>query len=90
MKLNPEFRRYCWLELTPHRLIAAPVIAGLILALVAASSHYSTEALAMTGLGGFVACALLYGGYLAHDTNYVIGVSYGQIAPRDAAFTKRS
>lgn len=65
MKFNPEFRRYCWLELTPHRLIAAPVIAGLILALVAASSHYSTEALAMTGLGGFVACALLYGGYLA-------------------------
>ncbi len=65
MKLNPEFRRYCWLELTPHRLIAAPAIAGLILALVAASSHYSTAALAMTGLGGFAACALLYGGYLA-------------------------
>ena len=49
MMLNPEFRRYCWLELTPHRLIAAPVIAGLILALVAASSEYSTHALAMTG-----------------------------------------
>ena len=46
MTLNAEFRRYCWLELTPHRLIAAPLIAGLILALVAASSNQSAEALA--------------------------------------------
>ena len=28
MKLNPEFRRYCWLELTPHRLIAAVSLTG--------------------------------------------------------------
>lgn len=65
MTLNAEFRRYCWLELTPHRLIAAPLIAGLILALVAASSNQSAEALATAGLAGFAACALLYGGYLA-------------------------
>ena len=65
MLLNPELRRYCWLELTPHRLIAAPVIAGLILALVGASSNNPQEALATAGLVGFAVCALLYGSYLA-------------------------
>lgn len=63
--LNPELRRYCWLELTPHRLIAAPVIAGLILALVAAVSNQSPAALASAGLAGFAVCVLLYGSYLA-------------------------
>ena len=63
--LNPELRRYCWLELTPHRLIAAPVIAGLVLALVAAVSNQSPAALASAGLAGFAVCTLLYGSYLA-------------------------
>ncbi len=63
MVLNPEFRRYCWLELTPHRLIAAPLIAGLILVLVGAAG--STDALSTAGLIGFAVCALAYGGFLA-------------------------
>ena len=65
MTLNPELRRYCWLELTPHRLIAAPVIAALILALVAAVSNQSLAALASVSLAGFAVCTLLYGSYLA-------------------------
>ena len=32
--LNPEFRRNLWLELTPHRLLAMPLLLGLVLALV--------------------------------------------------------
>lgn len=66
MNLNPEFRRYCWLELTPHRLIAVPVIIGLIMILIGASSTSQTaEALAVAGIGGFGVCAALYGSYLA-------------------------
>ena len=26
--MNPEFKRYLWLEMTLHRLIATPVILG--------------------------------------------------------------
>jgi len=32
--MNPELRRNLWLELTPHRLIAAPVVLLLVLLLV--------------------------------------------------------
>jgi hypothetical protein len=31
--LNPEFRRYLWTELSPHRLIAMPVVLGALFAL---------------------------------------------------------
>ena len=65
MALNPELRRYCWLELTPHRLIATPIIIGLIVALVSASGGIETAGLATLGLAGFGVCAALAGGYFA-------------------------
>jgi hypothetical protein len=65
MALNPELRRYCWLELTPHRLIATPLIIGLIVALVAATTDAPAEPLAMTGLIGFAIGAALFGSYFA-------------------------
>ena len=65
MALNPELRRYCWLELTPHRLIATPIIIGLIVALASASGGIETAGLATLGLAGFGVCAALAGGYFA-------------------------
>jgi hypothetical protein len=32
--MNPEFQRYVWLELTPHRLLVAPLLLAAIFALV--------------------------------------------------------
>jgi hypothetical protein len=32
--MNPEFQRYLWLELTPHRLIAAPILLVAVFVLV--------------------------------------------------------
>lgn len=65
MALNPELRRYCWLELTPHRLIATPIIIALITALVSIPGGVETESLANLGLAGFAVCAALAGGYFA-------------------------
>ncbi len=65
MTRNPELRRYCWLELTPHRLIATPLIIGLIVALVAATTDAPAEPLAVTGLIGFAIGAALFGSYFA-------------------------
>ncbi len=36
MTLNPELRRYLWLELSPGRLVLMPVVLGLVLSLIAA------------------------------------------------------
>jgi hypothetical protein len=36
MTLNPELRRYLWLELSPGRLVLMPVVLGLVLFLIAA------------------------------------------------------
>ena len=65
MALNPELRRYCWLELTPHRLIATPIVIGLIAALVALAGNEPLEPLAYGGLAGFAIGAALFGGYFA-------------------------
>jgi hypothetical protein len=46
--LNPEFRRNLWLELTPHRLLAMPVLLGLVLALVYVASADKIESVATT------------------------------------------
>ena len=35
--MNPELRRNLWLELSPHRLIAAPIVLGLLFLLVSSS-----------------------------------------------------
>ena len=45
--MNPEFRRNLWLELTPHRLIAMPLLLVLVLALVYAASTDKRESVAV-------------------------------------------
>lgn len=56
--LNPEFRRNLWLELTPHRLLAMPILLGLVLALVyVASAEHKVEGVA-------TAAAVIAGGLL--------------------------
>ena len=64
--VNPELRRNLWLELSLHRLLAAPaVIALCALLVVAASNNDALEKLAVTALYGFVAIVLLWGTQLA-------------------------
>jgi hypothetical protein len=42
--MNPEFRRNLWLELTVHRMVAMPVVLGLVFALVYAASDADPRA----------------------------------------------
>lgn len=64
--MNPELRRNLWLEFSPHRLIAAPVVIALVLALVAAASTgNSLWYMAQVGGLGFGLAVLLWGTYLA-------------------------
>jgi hypothetical protein len=58
---NPEFRRYVWLELTRHRLIAVPGVLAAILVVVLSSASEPAEFLTYGGLGAFVAFAGFYG-----------------------------
>ena len=55
--LNPEFRRNLWLELTPHRLIAMPLLLVLVLALVYAASVDRMESVAVAA--AVIAAAML-------------------------------
>lgn len=61
MTLNPEFRRNLWLELTPQRLIAMPLVLGLIFTLVvlADDGHFTT--LGGVGENLFYILVLLWG-----------------------------
>src|SRR5258706_424724 len=58
-EMNPEFRRNLWLELTPHRLIAMPLLLVLVLALV----YYLTDAGKHESVA--TAAAVMAGGLLA-------------------------
>ena len=63
---NPELRRNLWLELTLHRLLAAPLVIALCAALIlAASEKDSLEILTGAAGTGFVATVLLWGTQLA-------------------------
>jgi len=55
--MNPEFNRNLWLELTPHRLIAMPVLLVLVLALVYAVSEDKMSSVA--GFAAVIATGLL-------------------------------
>ncbi len=43
MRLNPEFRRYMWMELSPFRVIGMPVVLGGIFLLAGIATHESGE-----------------------------------------------
>jgi hypothetical protein len=63
---NPELRRNLWLELSTHRLLAAPLVIALCAALiVAASTRDVMENLAGAASMGFAALVLLWGTQLA-------------------------
>ena len=64
---NPEFMRNTWLELTPQRLLAMPVLLGLIL-LVASLAEARNLRLADVALVLFVLVAVFYGTKLAADS----------------------
>lgn len=55
--MNPEFRRNLWLELTPHRLIAMPLLLVLVLALVYAASNDKRESVGLAA--ALIAAAML-------------------------------
>ena len=58
---NPEFRRYVWLELSRHRLIAVPLLVGVIVLVVLASSETASEILAYGALGFYSLVTICYG-----------------------------
>ncbi len=64
--MNPEFRRNLWLEFSPHRLIAAPVVIALMLVLVAEISDGDLPRdMARASIWGFSLVVLMWGTYLA-------------------------
>lgn len=69
---NPEFRRQVWLELTPHRLVAMPLVLGLLFALThltwRAAGGEGDDATAGLALWGFGGLLLLWGTRLAADS----------------------
>lgn len=63
---NPELRRNLWLEFSPHRVIAVPVVIALIAMLIIASETKNLlKTLAMASAFGYGAITLLWGTRLA-------------------------
>lgn len=66
---NPELTRNFWQELTPHRLIAIPIILGLIVMLINASVRSNPGQILMgVGSTGFLFVAIFWGMKLASDS----------------------
>ena len=66
MPVNPELRRNLWLELSLHRVLAAPVVVALCAALIAAMDKREVlDNLASASATGFVIITLLWGTQLA-------------------------
>ena len=64
--MNPELRRNLWLELSTHRLLAAPAVIALIAMLIFVSSKSEAlQSLAMASAGGFTLMVMLWGTQLA-------------------------
>ena len=67
--MNPELRRNLWLEITPHRLLAMPVVLGLaFLALSAINRENAIETVSWTALAGFGVLTILWGTRLAANS----------------------
>lgn len=64
--INPELRRNGWLEITPHRLLAMPLLLGMVFLAVGALARTDARAaLSWAGLTGFVLLTLVWGTRLA-------------------------
>lgn len=62
---NAELQRNLWLEMTPQRLLVAPLVIVLMVLVVLASSHDPSAALVRFGSYGFIAATALWGARLA-------------------------
>ena len=67
MHRNPEFQRNLWLEITPHRLIATPLIFGGLYYLILFFGEHGDQALLMTSLWMFILFAGLWGAYQSEN-----------------------
>ncbi|WP_374669676.1 hypothetical protein [Ramlibacter sp.] len=61
MKLNPELRRYAWLELNLHRLVVVPVVIAALATLLLLGATKPAEPLAFTALGLFMLATVVWG-----------------------------
>ncbi len=68
MRRNPEFQRNLWLEITPHRLIATPLIIGAVYYLILFSGDNNESALLSISLWVFVLLTGLWGAYQAENS----------------------
>lgn len=69
MTLNPEFQRNLWLELTPHRRVAMPIILGAVFLLVYLSSgHQFGGSTATVAAIMYSVLAIVWGTRLAADS----------------------
>ncbi|MES2943078.1 MAG: hypothetical protein V4772_09450, partial [Pseudomonadota bacterium] len=67
--INPELRRNLWLEITPHRLLAMPLVLLLVfLTVFAVADENKTEALSWAGLTGFGLLTMVWGTGLAANS----------------------
>ncbi len=67
MHRNPEFQRNFWLEITPHRLIATPLIFGGFYYLILFFGEHGDQALLLTSLWMFILFSGLWGAYLSEN-----------------------
>ena len=58
--MNPELLRNLWLQFSPQRIIAAPLILGAVFALIASATD-SWELVGRVANVGFVVIAYLWG-----------------------------
>lgn len=68
MRRNPEFQRNLWLEITPHRLIATPLIMGAVYYLILFSGDNNESILLMTSLWVFVLVTGVWGASQAENS----------------------
>lgn len=66
--LNPEIQRYIWLELTPHRLIAMPIILMAIYAFFYVSNGNSIESFTIVSIWGYIILTLIWGSRLVTES----------------------
>lgn len=67
--MNPELRRNLWLEISTHRLIAAPLLIALFIVTIVATADYDAERyIANAALGGFLLFTMLWGSVLASNS----------------------
>lgn len=78
---NPELQRNLWLEMTPQRLIVAPLVLALIVFVIFATAHNPFSALCNLGIYGYLGATVLWGARLSAQSlseEFVDGTWDGQ------------